>query len=125
VGDIVISGPVCLGIVKTERRHCRVVWISIDVRETLADRQRLGPYGRVDHVDLDKGRLPFPVVEQVIAIIQDSNPVGLGDRLHHPLPDSEPIAVRHQPKIRKIIQNRPVLVADRQPTHQTSSPKKR
>lgn len=99
--------------------------IAVDVGKTLAGRQRQGADGRVDHMDLDKRRLPFPVVEQVIAIVDDTDPVGLGDRLHYPLPDTEPIAVRDQTKFGKVFQNRPVLLADRQPAHQTSSPKKR
>ena len=95
------------------------------MRKTLAGRQCMSADGRVDHVDLDKRCLPFPVVKQVVAIVDDADPVGLGDRLHDTLPDTEPIAVRHQTKFGKVFQNRPVLLADRQPAHQTSSPKKR
>lgn len=122
---MVVPGPAGFRVVQAERRHRGIVRIAVDVRKALAGRQRLRADRRVNHLDLDKRRLPFPVVEQMIAIVEDADPVGLGDRLHYPLPDTEPIAVRHQTKFGKVFQNRPMLLADRQPAHQTSSPKKR
>jgi hypothetical protein len=114
VGDILIGVPLILvRIVQAKRGEIRLVAEAIHMGHLLAGAARVGAERRIEDRDADIGILKPPLAELPPPEVADADAVGLADGLERPLPDTDPVGVEREPKLRERGPEFPVLLTDR------------
>ncbi len=113
VGNVLIGIPLILRrIEKAKAGEVGLVAEPVDMLHRLAGAARIGADRGIEHGDADIVIGEGPFVEISPPEINNAHAVGLADRLEGAFPDSNPIRVEHEAKLRERIPEFAVLLID-------------